>query len=119
MDVFEKISSVAKAIKQPGVMEQMGGIADMFNGGKCVYECKDSKKVTYPNPKHKPTFNGCGIPGMKVERVSEGFTECCNKHDICYDTCNSDRLDPFIIYIYIYIYMYNFPEKRDKKSIFL
>ena len=20
-----------------------------------------------------------------------GFTECCNKHDICYDTCNKER----------------------------
>lgn len=20
-----------------------------------------------------------------------GFTECCNEHDLCYDTCNSNR----------------------------
>lgn len=53
-----------------------------------------------PNPRHTPSSNGCGIPPF----VSDGYTMYCNNtyradfgpycdaHDICYDTCKSDRI---------------------------
>jgi hypothetical protein len=38
-----------------------------------------------------PVLCSCGLEGMTVD-ISGGLynmTECCNAHDICYDTCNS------------------------------
>ncbi|KAK3739725.1 hypothetical protein QZH41_016180, partial [Actinostola sp. cb2023] len=44
------------------------------------------------NSNHKPTSNGCGSMGLKIDTSNlPGFTECCNIHDKCYDTCNNDR----------------------------
>merc|ERR1719378_815497 len=44
------------------------------------------------NPKHKPTSNGCGSMGLQLDTSQmPGFTECCDVHDKCYDTCNNDR----------------------------
>jgi hypothetical protein len=51
-------------------------------------KCKaGTRKV--PNPKHTPTANGCGSMGFKV--VADEFEECCNEHDICYDTCGTEK----------------------------
>ncbi|CAH3117701.1 unnamed protein product [Pocillopora meandrina] len=44
------------------------------------------------NPKHKPSSDGCGSMGIKLDTSNfAGFTRCCDLHDICYDTCNNDR----------------------------
>lgn len=47
-----------------------------------------------PNRDHKPTANGCGALGMKINSeylpVTE-MTKCCDQHDICYDTCRNDK----------------------------
>eukprot|EP00808_Paulinella_micropora_P017370 g49285.t1 len=56
---------------------------------RCVYECPDGVKPI-PTPDHVPRFNGCGAYGIKVGN-SEIHTECCNQHDICYDTCGKKR----------------------------
>lgn len=65
-----------------------------------------------PNASHKPGFNGCGGSGISsavpdnpmyathfadllylaIYGTSSGdFTNACNGHDICYDTCNSTK----------------------------
>lgn len=65
-----------------------------------------------PNPSHKPSYNGCGgegasslIPDNPMYFAHEkdliylslygtnagNYTNACNGHDICYDTCNSDK----------------------------
>ena len=44
-----------------------------------------------------PSSNGCGSGGFikidfsKYDNFS-GFNSCCNKHDICYNTCGSTKL---------------------------
>ncbi len=53
-----------------------------------------------PHPGHVPSFNGCGpengfakylIPNRIGPLRNVNFTQACNNHDICYDTCNSDK----------------------------
>lgn len=47
-----------------------------------------------PNRNHIPTANGCGSLGLQIDSkylpVGE-MTKCCDRHDVCYDTCNSDK----------------------------
>jgi hypothetical protein len=53
-----------------------------------------------PHPGHVPEFNGCGpakgfshfiIPNKIGPSRNIDFTQACNNHDICYDTCNSAK----------------------------
>mmetsp|Transcript_98100 Transcript_98100/g.158173 ORF Transcript_98100/g.158173 Transcript_98100/m.158173 type:complete len:200 (-) Transcript_98100:587-1186(-) len=55
-------------------------------GGKaCVFKCAGGVSPR-AREGHKPTWNGCGVPGFMVD-TQFGMTECCNAHDICYHTC--------------------------------
>ena len=48
----------------------------------------ETPKVNYS---YKPTYNGCGSYGFKLnfdDMNLTGFTNCCNVHDVCYGTCN-------------------------------
>jgi hypothetical protein len=42
-----------------------------------------------PHPGHVPTSNGCTLSPDSFGAAD--FTPCCNGHDICYDTCNSNK----------------------------
>eukprot|EP01120_Amphizonella_sp_Union-15-10_P008298 TRINITY_DN2966_c0_g1_i1.p1 TRINITY_DN2966_c0_g1~~TRINITY_DN2966_c0_g1_i1.p1 ORF type:complete len:147 (-),score=11.30 TRINITY_DN2966_c0_g1_i1:6-446(-) len=59
------------------------------NPKSCSFTCPSGHKLI-PKPNHKPSFNGCGITGMLVKSDFD-FTNCCNEHDLCYDTCLPDR----------------------------
>ena len=42
---------------------------------------------------HIGVVGRCGLEGMSID-LSNGvynMTGCCNKHDVCYDTCNANR----------------------------
>jgi len=46
-----------------------------------------------PDPNHKATFNGCGPEGstriVLIGKVlAPHFQSCCDKHDLCYGTCD-------------------------------
>jgi secretory phospholipase A2 len=46
------------------------------------------------NKLHVPSSDGCGSLGMKIDSdylPAPEMANCCNAHDICYDTCNSDK----------------------------
>lgn len=46
------------------------------------------------NKQHTPSSDGCGSMGMKISSEYLPSTEmgtCCDSHDLCYDTCNSDK----------------------------
>ena len=68
------------------------GLTKEKGGRKCP-----EGQVSCPRPGHKPGSNGCGPEGWKNKFVANrpfwmiDFTEPCNRHDICYDTCNSVR----------------------------
>merc|ERR1712137_188713 len=43
-----------------------------------------------PRAGHKPSSNGCGSGGISISGQFD-MTTCCDKHDVCYDTCNSSK----------------------------
>uniref|UniRef100_T1GYA8 Uncharacterized protein n=1 Tax=Megaselia scalaris TaxID=36166 RepID=T1GYA8_MEGSC len=51
---------------------------------------------TYPvqNKFYTPSSDGCGSLGLTIDTQylpAKEMETCCNNHDICYDTCNSDK----------------------------
>lgn len=50
--------------------------------------------VPKPNRYYQPSANGCGSLGLNINTEYLPAVEmenCCNSHDICYDTCNKDK----------------------------
>ena len=46
------------------------------------------------NKLHVPSSDGCGSLGMNINTEylpAPEMGRCCDAHDICYDTCNSDK----------------------------
>ncbi|XP_017493518.1 PREDICTED: group XIIA secretory phospholipase A2-like, partial [Rhagoletis zephyria] len=46
------------------------------------------------NKLYTPTADGCGSLGLRINTEYLPAVEmenCCNEHDICYDTCNSNK----------------------------
>lgn len=46
------------------------------------------------NKFYQPSANGCGSLGVQINTEYLPAVEmenCCNAHDICYDTCNKDK----------------------------
>lgn len=78
------------------VARKFRGVTDVLNAAveeSCIYTCPNGMKPS-PNRYHKPSSNGCGPVGMEIPTdalPSSEMTECCNLHDVCYDTCNSDK----------------------------
>lgn len=84
-DVFKKAITVFRK-----VTEVHSALTDAIEE-ECIYTCEDGSKPQ-KNKYHKPTSNGCGVPGMSLTREQLGsltdMTKCCDEHDICYGTCN-------------------------------
>uniref|UniRef100_A0A1I8GVP9 Group XIIA secretory phospholipase A2 n=1 Tax=Macrostomum lignano TaxID=282301 RepID=A0A1I8GVP9_9PLAT len=60
---------------------------------QCRFRCPDGAP-SRPRPAYKPTFNGCGSREFHVDTSAlPAVTECCNRHDICYGTCNAAKSD--------------------------
>jgi len=61
----------------------------------CTAECAPGK-IT-PIPGTSPSWNGCGkeegydFSKLLSKNLLNGFTRCCNDHDICYDTCSTTK----------------------------
>lgn len=108
-DVFKNAIYLAKKFRTMSeVFDAAAGSDD-----KCTFRCLTSKKRTPPlipinspafpdpdrpplrNKHYTPSSNGCGIAGMKISREYLPTVEmehCCNEHDLCYDTCNNDKV---------------------------
>ncbi|KAL7015559.1 hypothetical protein ACKWTF_016522 [Chironomus riparius] len=62
----------------------------------CSYFCLNPFKKLYPTSNYKPTFNGCGSGGLTISMnklPKPEIENCCNDHDICYDTCKKDKVN--------------------------
>lgn len=92
------ISTLAQALTFLNFGNFMGAIGNMVRsltgfgkGGPCHFKCPDGS-MPRPNPVHASTTNGCGVFGFQVDsQLFPAVTTCCEKHDICYDKCNSDK----------------------------
>lgn len=59
----------------------------------CEFQCPNGAKPV-ENKNHVPSVNGCGSVGFQWQKDTlplEELEECCNQHDICYDTCNKKK----------------------------
>ncbi|XP_046382180.2 group XIIA secretory phospholipase A2-like [Haliotis rufescens] len=78
-------------------LESIDSMADMvtdYVGDEtgCHYRCKNGA-TPKKNKKHKPRTNGCGSFGLELDTSAiPAVTKCCDQHDYCYDTCNSDKV---------------------------
>ncbi|XP_064605233.1 group XIIA secretory phospholipase A2-like [Liolophura sinensis] len=72
--------------------ETFGNLFGSFGGGdECLYRCPDGSRPK-KRPNYFPSSNGCGSMGIQLDTSQfPDMTMCCNKHDLCYDTCNSER----------------------------
>ena len=61
----------------------------------CIFKCTKNR-IPVSNINHMPQSNGCGSFGMFFEKEDlprSEMVDCCNDHDLCYDTCGSDKED--------------------------
>ncbi|KAF5306265.1 hypothetical protein FQA39_LY08963 [Lamprigera yunnana] len=87
-DVLKNVVTVAKKFKT------LHEVFDAAVEENCVFKCPVDGVVPKPNKNHVPKANGCGTLGLNIDEsllhVSE-MIKCCNQHDICYDTCNTNK----------------------------
>lgn len=57
----------------------------------CVFACPSPGLVPSNRTEHVPSANGCSIGNNVIRMQDIDFTECCNEHDICYDTCGNRK----------------------------
>lgn len=60
---------------------------------ECIYKCP-SGTTLIPNENHTRKPNGCGSMGFSLAQDNLPLPEmqdCCNLHDLCYDTCLEDK----------------------------
>lgn len=87
-DVMKNVITVAKQFKT---------IHDVFDAAveeNCIFKCPVEGVAPKPHRNHMPKADGCGALGLKIDPaflpIGE-MSKCCNAHDICYDTCNSNK----------------------------
>ena len=91
-DILPMINGGLKAVKQ--FEEFVENTLDE----ECYFECPRGKVLRGPKPGHHKTSNGCGSMNVFFDdseeswiHVEREFSECCNVHDECYDTCGEDK----------------------------
>ncbi len=64
----------------------------------CTFDLCPPFHVAVSDPTHVASSDGCGALNVLFDHSDESpiyldprFSECCDEHDLCYDTCNSDR----------------------------
>ncbi|ALC44802.1 GXIVsPLA2 [Drosophila busckii] len=91
-DVFKNLITVVRKFRT---------VHEVFDAAveeNCVFHCPAPDGGTPPRPVqnkfYTPTADGCGSLGLRISTEYLPAAEmetCCNAHDICYDTCNSDK----------------------------
>lgn len=69
------------------------------------------------NKFYTPSADGCGSLGMKISKEYLPAVEmenCCNDHDICYDTCNKDKE---LCDIEFKRCLYNYCDSHEKSAV--
>ena len=64
----------------------------------CYYECPKGYELRGQKEDHEETSNGCGSLDIIFDdsensliHVEAEFSDCCNSHDECYDSCGEDK----------------------------
>ncbi|XP_065160397.1 group XIIA secretory phospholipase A2 [Atheta coriaria] len=80
------------------VVNDINKFKHVFNSAgsedECIFQCPNIDVMPVPNRNHKPSANGCGSIGMKINtEYLPAMTKCCDAHDICYDMCGSGKME--------------------------
>lgn len=92
-DVFKNFITVVRKFRT---------VHEVFDAAveeNCVFQCPvpdggGTAPRAVQNKFYQPTPDGCGSLGLRISTEYLPAVEmetCCNEHDICYDTCNSDK----------------------------
>ncbi|XP_073835905.1 phospholipase A2 group XII [Musca autumnalis] len=91
-DVFSNLITISKKFRT---------VHEVFDAAveeTCIFKCpaEEGGPEIRPvqNKLYTPTSDGCGSLGLRISTEYLPAVEmetCCNAHDICYDTCNSDK----------------------------
>ncbi|XP_065360054.1 group XIIA secretory phospholipase A2 [Calliphora vicina] len=83
------------------VLRKFHTVQEVFDAAveeQCIFKCPtlEGGPEIRPvqNKLYTPTADGCGSLGLRISTEYLPAVEmetCCNDHDICYDTCNSDK----------------------------
>ncbi|TNN66698.1 Group XIIB secretory phospholipase A2-like protein [Liparis tanakae] len=74
-----------------------GSLVELAGGqnGVCQYRCRYEQPAR-PRPGYQhPEPNGCSssLVGFQLDLGIPAMTTCCNQHDMCYDTCGTNKYD--------------------------
>lgn len=84
---------VSNAITVAWKIKDIHEVFDAAVEENCVFRCPDDSPPK-PDWNHKAQSNGCGSLGIEINQEYLPLTEmtkCCDLHDLCYDTCNTDK----------------------------
>uniref|UniRef100_A0A7G3AJ70 Putative group xii secretory phospholipase a2 n=1 Tax=Lutzomyia longipalpis TaxID=7200 RepID=A0A7G3AJ70_LUTLO len=88
-DVFRNIGPIAQKFKN---------VQELFDATveeDCIFNCPGpGGESPKQNWYYTPEPNGCGSMGLTVDKQflpAAEMEKCCNAHDICYGTCNTDK----------------------------
>ncbi|CAL8118633.1 unnamed protein product [Orchesella dallaii] len=92
-NVLKEVSSGVQKLAQQ--VKSFEDFLDATVEEECNYTCP-SGQIPKARPGHKPVTNGCGAYGIEQFLTPEmlpvtGFVECCDQHDICYESCGQDK----------------------------
>ncbi|KAG5877978.1 hypothetical protein JTB14_032239 [Gonioctena quinquepunctata] len=86
-EVFKNVVNVANKFRT------MHDVFDAAVEEDCVFKCPNNERPK-PNRNHVPSADGCGSLGVKITTDYLPLGEmqnCCDEHDICYDTCGKEK----------------------------
>jgi len=90
-DLLPLISDGLKAVQR---FEQF---VDNAIDEECVFECRKGYSLV-SKAGHEGTSNGCGSLDIIFDdsessliHVERDFSDCCDQHDVCYDSCGEDK----------------------------
>lgn len=80
------------------VAKQVDDFVEHTIGEECEFECDKKGFVAKPRKSYRPSANGCGSFDFLFDDTEESlihvekeFSNCCDVHDYCYDTCGADK----------------------------
>ena len=80
------------------IVRQVDDFVEHTIGEECLFECPKPGFIPVPRKFHQASANGCGSFDFLFDDSEESFlyvekefSQCCNLHDHCYDTCGADK----------------------------
>ena len=98
-DIREMMSNSISYLNQGlDVIKRIEEFVDNSIGEECIFECSKKGYIAKPKSNYVPSTNGCGSLDFLFDdseesliHVEKEFSQCCDDHDYCYDSCGTDK----------------------------